>query len=153
MHILATSTAFPEHYFSQREVIDAFLAYWGGDAKFRAILERLHLHTGVDGRYFARPLDDYIALDTWGKTNNVWIEVAQELGERAIDCAPGTPMTRCTRSPTWSWPVSHAKSFGWRKTTISPLWIGPARPLDFTTRIRSPICRVGTIAAEGTEKG
>ena len=87
MHILATSTAFPEHYYPQREVIDAFLAYWGGDPKFRAILERLHLHTGVDGRYFARPLDDYIALDTWGKTNNVWIEVAEDLGERAIDCA------------------------------------------------------------------
>lgn len=87
MHILATSTAFPPHYCSQRDVIDAFRAYWGGDARFSGILERLHLHTGVDGRYFSRRLDEYLALDTWGKTNNVWIEVAQELGERAIDCA------------------------------------------------------------------
>lgn len=87
MHILATSTAYPPHYYSQREVVDALLAFWGGDPKVGAVLERLHMRTGVDGRYFSRPLDAYRALDTWGKVNDVWIEVAQELGERAIDCA------------------------------------------------------------------
>jgi alkylresorcinol/alkylpyrone synthase len=87
MHILATSTAFPQHYYSQREVVDALLGYWGDDSKIGAVLERLHQRTGVDGRYFSRCLEDYRALDTWGKVNNVWIEVAQELGERAIDCA------------------------------------------------------------------
>lgn len=87
MHILSTSTAFPPFYFSQRQVVDALLAYWGGDPKIGAVLERLHMRTGVDGRYFSRQLDDYRALDTWGKVNNVWIEVAQELGERSIDCA------------------------------------------------------------------
>jgi len=54
MHILATATAYPPHYYSQREFLDALLPYWGA---------------------------------TWGKNNNVWIEVAQDLGERAIDCA------------------------------------------------------------------
>jgi alkylresorcinol/alkylpyrone synthase len=87
MHILATSTAFPPHYYTQREVVDALLAFWGDDEKIGAVLERLHLRTGVDGRYFSRPLDQYAGLDTWGKVNNVWIEVAQELGERAIGCA------------------------------------------------------------------
>ena len=42
---------------------------------------------------------------------------------------------------------------GWRKTTISPVCIGPVRRLDLTTRIRSPECSVGIIAAEGTENG
>ncbi|MFZ0274976.1 MAG: 3-oxoacyl-[acyl-carrier-protein] synthase III C-terminal domain-containing protein [Acidobacteriaceae bacterium] len=87
MHILATSTAFPPHYYSQREFLDALLPYWGQDAKVASIVERLHLRTGVDGRYFSRPLDDYLALDTWGKCNDAWIEVALDLGERAIDCA------------------------------------------------------------------
>ena len=87
MHILSTSTAFPPHYYSQREVVDALLAFWGGDQQIAAVLERLHLRTGVDGRHFSRRLDEYAALDTWGKVNNVWIEVAEELGERAIDCA------------------------------------------------------------------
>ncbi len=87
MHILSTATAYPAHYYSQREVVDALLAYWGEDAKIGAVLERLHARTGVDGRYFSRRLEEYHALDTWGKTNNVWIEVAEELGERSIDCA------------------------------------------------------------------
>lgn len=87
MHILSTSTAYPQHYYNQRDVIDALLTFWGGDANIAAVLSRLHMRTGVEGRYFARPLEDYAALDTWGKTNDVWIEVAEELGERAIDCA------------------------------------------------------------------
>ena len=87
MHILATSTAYPPHYYSQREVVEALLAFWGEDPRTSTVVERLHMRTGVDGRHFARPLDEYRALDTWGKVNDVWIEVAQELGERAIDCA------------------------------------------------------------------
>lgn len=87
MHILSTATAFPPHYYTQREVVDALLAYWGGDAKIGAVLERLHARTGVDGRYFSRRLEEYHALDTWGKTNHVWMEVAEQLGERAIGCA------------------------------------------------------------------
>jgi alkylresorcinol/alkylpyrone synthase len=87
MHIAATATAFPPYYFTQREVVDALLAYWGGDPKMVAVLERLHMRTGVDGRYFSRRLEEYAALDTWGKTNNVWIETAVDLGERALDCA------------------------------------------------------------------
>lgn len=87
MHILSTSTAYPQHYYNQSDVIDALLGFWGADSNIAAVLSRLHARTGVDGRYFARPLEEYAALDTWGKTNNVWIEVAEELGERAIDCA------------------------------------------------------------------
>ena len=87
MHILATSTAFPAHYYSQGEVVEALLAFWGDDARIGATLERLHLRTGVDGRYFSRRLEEYRSLDTWGKVNNTWIAVAEELGERAIDCA------------------------------------------------------------------
>ena len=58
MHILATSTAFPPHYYSQREFLDALLPYWGQDPKVASIVERLHLRTGVDGRYFSRPFDE-----------------------------------------------------------------------------------------------
>jgi alkylresorcinol/alkylpyrone synthase len=86
MHILATSTAYPAHYYSQRQVLDAILAYWNPEPKIRSVVERLHLRTGVDGRYFVRPLQDYLALDTFGKTNNVFIEAALDLGERTIGC-------------------------------------------------------------------
>lgn len=86
MQILSTSAAYPPHYYSQREVVDALLAFWGGDPRIAAVLERLHMRTGVDGRYFSRRLEEYRDLDTWGKVNDVWIETAQELGEHAIDC-------------------------------------------------------------------
>jgi alkylresorcinol/alkylpyrone synthase len=44
------------------------------------------MRTGVEGRHFSRRLEEYADLDTWGKVNDVWIEVAQELGERALHC-------------------------------------------------------------------
>jgi alkylresorcinol/alkylpyrone synthase len=86
MRIAATATAFPLHYFEQQQVVDELKTYWGRDDTSSAVLERLHARTGVDGRYFSRPLGEYAALDTWGKANNVWIKVAEELGEQAIDC-------------------------------------------------------------------
>jgi alkylresorcinol/alkylpyrone synthase len=86
MRIAATATAYPPHYFQQSQVVNELKAYWGRDAQSSAVLERLHARTGVDGRYFSRPLEDYQALDTWGKSNNVWIEVAEQLGEQAIEC-------------------------------------------------------------------
>jgi alkylresorcinol/alkylpyrone synthase len=86
MRIAATSTAFPPYYFKQQEVVEALKTYWGKSPDGAAVLERLHSRTGVQDRYFSRPLEEYEALDTWGKTNNVWIEVAEQLGEKAIDC-------------------------------------------------------------------
>ncbi|HTV05021.1 MAG TPA: 3-oxoacyl-[acyl-carrier-protein] synthase III C-terminal domain-containing protein [Acidobacteriaceae bacterium] len=85
MRIAATSTAYPPHYYRQQEVVDALKTYWGKDPVTAAALERLHSRTGVDGRYFARELAEYAALDTWGKANNVWIEVAEQLGAEAIE--------------------------------------------------------------------
>ena len=87
MRIAATATAYPPQYFSQQEIVEALKEYWGESFDKAGLLERLHYRTGVDGRYFSRPLDDYRALNTWGKTNDVWIEVAEELGENAIECA------------------------------------------------------------------
>lgn len=85
MRILTTSTAYPPYYFTQQQIADELSSYWQ-DSIDTSIIQRLHSRTGVDGRYFSRPLADYRALDTWGKANNVWIETALDLGERAIEC-------------------------------------------------------------------
>jgi alkylresorcinol/alkylpyrone synthase len=84
MKIVATTTAFPPYYFSQAEVLTALKTYWDKGLENAAVLERLHSRTGVDGRYFCRPLEEYYSLDTWGKTNDVWIETALKLGEQAL---------------------------------------------------------------------
>lgn len=84
MKIAAASSAFPPHYYPQKVLLDALRAYWGdklGDAR---MLDRLHEHVGVDGRYLALPLDAYLDLDTWGKANNAWITAAEESGQKAI---------------------------------------------------------------------
>lgn len=86
MQIVNTATAYPPHYFLQEEVIAALKTYWDKGLENAAVLERLHSRTGVQGRYFCRPLEEYVGLDTWGKSNDVWIETAEQLGEQAIGC-------------------------------------------------------------------
>jgi alkylresorcinol/alkylpyrone synthase len=87
MRITATATAYPPHYYTQQQVISALLEFWGGSPEKAQMLKRLHSRTGVESRYFSRRLEEYRGLDTWGKTNDVWIEVSEQLGEQAIDCA------------------------------------------------------------------
>ena len=38
----------------------------------------------VDGRYLAIPAEEYVDIKTWGQANDIWIRVAQELGEQAL---------------------------------------------------------------------
>ena len=85
MRIISTSTAYPPYYFTQQQIAGELASYWA-DSVDTSVLDRLHSRTGVDGRYFSRPLADYRSLDTWGKANNVWIDTAVELGQRSIEC-------------------------------------------------------------------
>jgi alkylresorcinol/alkylpyrone synthase len=86
MQIITTATAFPPHYFLQETVVEALKGQWEQGLENAAVLERLHSRTGVAGRYFSLPLEQYPPLDTWGKTNNAWIETAEQLGAQAIEC-------------------------------------------------------------------
>ncbi len=47
-------------------------------------LERLHANVLVGGRHLALPIEEYDALTTWGKANDAWIRVAQEVGGEAV---------------------------------------------------------------------
>ena len=86
MRIAATATAFPPYYFKQQEVVDDSRPIGARAPRAQRYLNGCTARTGVEGRYFSRQLGEYKALDTWGKTNNVWIEVAMQLGEQAIEC-------------------------------------------------------------------
>ena len=50
-------------------------------------MERLQARVGVDTRHLALPIEAYYDLKTWGKANNHWIEVAQDIGQKALCCA------------------------------------------------------------------
>jgi alkylresorcinol/alkylpyrone synthase len=84
MRILGTGTALPPYYYPQETLIAAFREHWGRRLDRFSVLERLHMATGVDGRYLTLPIEAYPDLKQWGKANDIWIETAQELGQQAI---------------------------------------------------------------------
>ena len=78
----------PEHRYSQDTITAALKTiYWNGQLERPERLEQLHTRVGVDYRHFAFPLERYAQFTSWGETNAAWLEVAQELGIRAIDAA------------------------------------------------------------------
>jgi alkylresorcinol/alkylpyrone synthase len=84
MRIASAASAFPKHYYSQKVLLEHLQEYWGVELKNPLLLERLHRNVTVDGRYLAIPAAQYVDIKTWGQANDIWIQVAQELGERAL---------------------------------------------------------------------
>jgi alkylresorcinol/alkylpyrone synthase len=84
MRIASAASAFPKHYYSQKVLLERLQDYWGDQLRNPQLLARLHRNVTVEGRYLAIPAEQYPAIKTWGEANDIWIEVAQELGERAL---------------------------------------------------------------------
>lgn len=84
MKIASAASAFPNHYYPQKFLLEKLQEYWGDRLRNPQMLARLHRNVAVEGRHLALPPEKYYELDTWGKANDVWIEVAQELGEQAL---------------------------------------------------------------------
>ena len=84
MRIASAASAFPKHYYSQKVLLERLQDYWGDELKNPLLLARLHRNVTVDGRYLAIPAEQYLDIKTWGQANDIWIKVAQELGEQAL---------------------------------------------------------------------
>jgi len=84
MKIASAASAFPKYYYSQKVLLDRLQDYWGAQLKNPLLLARLHRNVTVDGRYLAIPAEQYVDIKTWGEANDIWIRVAQELGEQAL---------------------------------------------------------------------
>ena len=82
--IAGVASAFPRHYYRQQEVTSALKRHWSKGLENPEVLDRLLTRVGVDGRYFALPIEAYDDLTTWGKSNNAWIEIAEDLAEQSI---------------------------------------------------------------------
>lgn len=87
MRIAAVGTAVPPHYYEQSQLLAALTAHWNLLPHQRTRLEALHRNVLVGGRHLAIPITDYADLTTWGRANDAWIRVAQDLGEIAIRTA------------------------------------------------------------------
>jgi alkylresorcinol/alkylpyrone synthase len=84
MRIASVASAFPEHYYKQELLVGALKNDWRNRLPNPAILDRLDESMQVEGRYTVRPIDFYENMETFGQANNVWIECALDLGEKAL---------------------------------------------------------------------
>jgi alkylresorcinol/alkylpyrone synthase len=84
MKIASAASAFPKHYYPQAVLLEKLQEFWGERLKNPAMLARLHRNVTVEGRYLAMPPEKYLDLMTWGQANDIWIDVARELGEQAL---------------------------------------------------------------------
>lgn len=90
MKLASAASAFPSHTYSQQTIATALTSVWQDQLQRPESLDRIHRNTGVDQRHLVLPLQDYLAVETWGKANNIWIDAALDLGSSAI-CRAITP--------------------------------------------------------------
>ncbi len=82
--IAAVGRALPKHYADQETLIAAFRDAWGGAHFNVERLEELHRAVQVSGRHLAVPIEQYKELASFARRNEVWVEVAVDLGEAAV---------------------------------------------------------------------
>ncbi len=87
--IAAVHPVLPEHVYSQTEITERFADYCLGEgtsasATKHGLLRRLHRSASVTTRHLALPIDRYPELDGFGAANDAFIEVAVDLGSKAI---------------------------------------------------------------------
>jgi alkylresorcinol/alkylpyrone synthase len=87
--ILSVGRALPPHRVDQATLTAALVAHWSRQHFNADRLTQIHQAALVSGRNLALPLSDYAALDSFGKKNDAWIRVAQEVGEAAVRDALG----------------------------------------------------------------
>lgn len=87
MRIAGVGSAMPEHRFAQSAIAAALKDYWAEKLRKPELLDQVHDNARVDFRHLAFPMERYKEFASWGETNAAWFNVAQLLGERAIDQA------------------------------------------------------------------
>ena len=82
--ILAVRSAFPGQHHPQSDLIRPLAELTGLSPARRGLLDRLHGSAGVDSRHVALPLADYDGLRGIVARNDRYLEVALDVGERAL---------------------------------------------------------------------
>lgn len=84
-HILDIQTAFPDQYYPQEELVERLKLAWVEKPRAVARVEGIHDNVLVKGRHLALPIEEYFGLKTFDERNTKFIEVATDLGAKAIE--------------------------------------------------------------------
>ncbi len=84
MRILSVQGVLPEHRYTQAEITDAFTNALLRVTVDEELVQRLHANACVQTRHLALPLERYGELADFTEANNAFIDVAVELGARAV---------------------------------------------------------------------
>jgi len=82
--VLSVGRALPPNHVDQETLTAALRAHWARQHFNAERLDELHRAVKVKGRHLALPLAEYLPLDTFKKSNDAWIRVAEELGAEAV---------------------------------------------------------------------
>ena len=85
--IASIAPVLPEFVYTQHEITTELAPLISSAPARRAVLERLHAASGISLRHTALPLDHYREPRSFRQSNDIFIEVATELGGRAITSA------------------------------------------------------------------
>ena len=85
--IAAVAPVLPSFVYSQREITSELAPLITSVPARQAVLERMHAASGIGTRHTALPLERYRELGSFRETNDIFIEVATDLAERALRTA------------------------------------------------------------------
>lgn len=85
--IVAVAPVLPPHVHTQAEITRELAPLISSVPGRRAVLERMHAASGIGTRHTALPLERYRDLGTFRESNDIFIEVATDLAERALRTA------------------------------------------------------------------
>ena len=85
--VIGTGTALPSNYVDQEQLSSRLRVLWERRYADTRRFDKLQSALGITGRHLALPIEEYVPLDTFRKTNDAWLRVAPEVGAEAAGLA------------------------------------------------------------------
>jgi len=85
--LIGAGTALPPNYVDQEHLTARLRELWQTRYSDLRRFDQIQGALGINGRHLALPIEAYIPLDTFAKTNNAWMRVAPEVGTAAARVA------------------------------------------------------------------